>query len=298
MTANLGPAFSPERGSTWLHRLDPLVKLAWLVAVIVVAFATFHPLPLLAIAVVGLLLAASAGVGSRVARILAIFVPVTASILVIQTLGPAACAGGCTPVARLGPLLLYGEGTIRGLSLVSRLLAVEAAALAVILTMHPSDLFAALARLRVPYVPNLMLSMTLRLIPILQREFAIVLSAQRARGMQASGFAALLPSFVPVFAGAFQRVQQLTISFESRGFGATSRRTSFRQVRFGPQATLAAVAGIAAGVVGTIAGLTIWSADRLIGVVPPADVVVGVFIVAATLFAGVILLGIRSLVRA
>jgi energy-coupling factor transport system permease protein len=298
MTVNLGPAFTPERGSTWLHRLDPLVKLAWLVAVIVVSFATFHPLPLLAIAVVGLVVAASAGVGSRVARILAIFVPVTASILVIQTLGPAACVGGCTPVARLGPLLLYGEGTIRGLSLVSRLLAVEVVALAVILTTHPSDLFAALARLRVPYVPNLMLSMTLRLIPILQREFAIVLSAQRARGMQASGFAALLPSFVPVFAGAFQRVQQLTISLESRGFGATSRRTSYRQVRSGPRAMLAALAGIAAGVVGTIVGLTIWSADRLIGVVLPADLVVGVFIVAATLFAGVILLGIRSLVRA
>jgi energy-coupling factor transport system permease protein len=297
MTAGLGPVVATERGSSWLHRLDPLVKLTWLLAVVVVAFATFDPVPLFAIAVVGVLVAVSAGVGGRVARILAIFVPVTSSILVIQTLAPAACASGCTPTAELGPLTLYGEGTLRGLSLVARLVAVEAVALAVILTTHPTEVFGALARLRVPYVPNLMLSMTLQLVPILQREFAIVLSAQRARGMRGSGFAALLPSFVPVFAGAFERVQQLTISLESRAFGSSQERTSYRRLRSGPREKAAVLLGVAAGTLGTIAGLTVWSADRMADVVLPAPLVVGVFVLAATLFAGVILLGIRSLVR-
>ncbi len=298
MTSGMGPVFAAERGSSWLHRLDPLVKLTWLLAVIVVAFATFAPVPLYTIALVGLLAAVSAGVGGQAARILAIFLPVTSSILVIQTLAPAACAGSCTPTAQLGPLTLYGEGTIRGLSLVGRLVAVEAVALAVILTTHPSDLFGALARMRVPYVANLMLSMTLQLVPILQREFAIVLSAQRARGMRGSGFSALLPSFVPVFAGAFQRVQQLTISLESRAFGSGQGRTSYRRIRSGRREKVAALLGVAAGIVGAIAGLTIWSADRLAEVVVPAPLVVGVFVLAATLFAGVILLGIRSIVRA
>jgi energy-coupling factor transport system permease protein len=298
MTSGIGPVFASERGSSWLHRLDPLVKLTWLLAVIVVAFATFDPVPLYTIAVLGLLVAVSAGVGGRVVRILAIFVPVTASILVIQTLAPAACAGGCTPVAQLGPLELYAEGTIRGLSLVGRLVAVETVALAVILTTHPSDLFGALARLGVPYIANLMLAMTLQLVPILQREFAIVLSAQRARGMRGSGFAALLPSFVPVFAGAFQRVQQLTISLESRAFGSSQERTSYRHIRSGPREKAAALLGVAAGIVGVTAGLTIWSADRMADVVVPAPLVIGVFVLAATLFAGVILLGIRSIVRA
>ena len=35
---------------------------------------------------------------------------------------------------------------------------------------------------------------------------------------------AILPSFVPVFAGAFERVQQLSISLESRAFGSTPGR--------------------------------------------------------------------------
>ena len=152
--------------------------------------------------------------------------------------------------------------------------------------------------MRVPYVVNLMLSMTLQLIPILQREFEIVLSAQRARGMRGSGFRALLPSFVPVFAGAFQRVQQLTISLESRAFGATGERTSYRRIRSGPRERLAALAGIAAGVLGVLAALTVWSAEQLTDVVVPVPVVVGLFLVAATLFGGVLAVGIRSIVRA
>jgi energy-coupling factor transport system permease protein len=293
----VGPRFGPERGSSWLHRLDPLVKLSWLLAVVVVAIATSHPVPLLLIALFGVGIAVSAGVGGRVIRILAVFVPLTASILVIQTLTSAACTPGCTPSAQVGPLSLYGEGTLRGLSLVGRLVAVESVSLAVILTTHPSDLFAALARLRVPYVANLMLMMTLQLIPILQREFEIVLSAQRARAMRAGGFAALLPSFVPVFAGAFQRVQQLTISLESRAFGSTAERTSYRRIRSGPRERLAALAGVAVGAIGAYVGLTAWSADRLAGTQLPLPVVLGVFAVAGTLFSVVIVLGIRSIVR-
>jgi len=60
MRAMTGPAFAAERGSSWLHRLDPLVKLTWLLAVIVVAFATFDPVPLFGIALIGLAVLAMA----------------------------------------------------------------------------------------------------------------------------------------------------------------------------------------------------------------------------------------------
>ena len=263
---------------------------------VVIAFATYHPLPLYALALVGFLVGVSAGVGGRIARILVIFAPVTASILVIQTLGPAGCQD-CEPVARIGPLVLYSEGMLRGLSLVGRLLAVETVALAVILTTHASDVSAALARLRVPHLPNLLLTMTLQLIPVLQREFAMVLDAQRSRGMPSTGFRAIIPSFVPVFAGAFERVQQLTIGLESRAFGSSAERTSYRRIGFGPEDVAALVGALVAAVIGTLAGLTIWSASRMPDVVLPPSFVVAVFIVAGTLFVGVIAAGIRSLAR-
>lgn len=298
MSGAIGPSLAAQHGTSWLHRLNPIVKLTWLLAVVVVALATFHPVPLFGIAIAGLLAAVSAGVGMRVARILLIFAPITASMIVIQTLSPAACGGPCQPVDQLGPLALYQEGLVRGLSYAGRLLAVEAVALAVITTTHPGDWSAAFARLRMPYVANLMLTMTLQLIPTLQREFDTVLAAQRARGMPSRGFRAVLPSFVPVFAGAFERIHQLTIGLESRGFGATGTRTSYRVAPFGPPELIGVLAGIAAGVLGSLAGLTIWSASRMSDLALAPAVVGGVFIAAATLFVGVIVAGIRSLARA
>jgi hypothetical protein len=58
------------------------------------------------------------------------------------------------------------------------------------------------------------------------------------------------------------------------------------------------LAGIAAGVLGSLAGLTIWSASRMSDLALAPAVVGGVFIAAATLFVGVIVAGIRSLARA
>jgi energy-coupling factor transport system permease protein len=298
MRTAVGPTLAAERGRSWLHRLDPVVKLAWLVAIVVVVFATYNPVPLYTIAVVAFIVATSAGVAGRVARILLVFAPVAASILVIQTIAPAGCLGACDVVARLGPLELYEDGMIHGLTLIGRLLAVEVVALAVVTTTHASDLFGALARLRVPYVANLMLSMTLQLIPILQREFEIVLAAQRARAMRAGGFGAVLPSFVPVFAGAFERVQQLTIGLESRGFGSARRPTSFRRIEAGWRSAVGALAAVAAGVIGTAVAVTAWNAERMPDVLLPAPVVVALFVAAGTLFVALILSGIRSLARA
>jgi energy-coupling factor transporter transmembrane protein EcfT len=82
-----------------------------------------------------------------------------------------------------------------------------------------------------PYVLNFILTMTLQLIPILQNEFSIVLSAQKSRGLKGTGFSALLPSMVPVFVGAIERVSQLSISLESRAFGSDGVKTSYRNVK-------------------------------------------------------------------
>ena len=299
VTTGVGPSLAVERGTSWLHRLNPIVKLAWLLAVVVVALATYHPLPLFAIAAGGLVAAATAGVAGRVARILVIFAPVTASMIVVQTLSPASCqVPSCAAPVTLGPLMLYPDGLVRGLSLAGRLLAVESVALAIITTTQPSDWSAAFTRLRLPYLANLMLTMTLQLIPTLQHEFETVLSAQRARGMPSTGFRAVLPSFVPVFAAAFERIHQLTIALESRGFGRGGRRTSYRRLSFGAAEGVATLAAVVVGVLGTVAGLTIWSASRMPAAALPSGLVSGVFVVAGTLFLGVILAGIRALARA
>jgi energy-coupling factor transport system permease protein len=286
------------RGTSWLHRLNPIPKLAWVLAVIVFAFASYDPIPLFAIALIGLLIALTAGIERPLLRILIVFAPVTASMIVIQTIAPAVCADTCTIAAQLGPITLYQEGMSHGLSLVSRILAMEVIALAVLITTHPSDLFAAFARLRVPYILNFMMAMTLQLIPVLQREVALVLSAQRSRGMKGTGFGAIVPAFVPVFVGAFERVQQLSISLESRGFGSSGVRTSYRRVSFGPVDAAVAILGLIVGTIGTVLALTLWSADQTPTLVLPVAFTIGIFVAAAVVFVTVIAIALLAIVRA
>lgn len=285
------------RGTSWLHHLSPLAKLTWVIAIMAFAFASYNPWPLFAIALIGLVMGLTAGILPAMARVLLVFAPVTASMLVIQAIAPAICSNNCTPAVQLGPLTIYQEGISHGLSLMSRVLSMEVVAIAVLMTTHPSDLFSALARLRVPYILNFMLAMTLQLIPVLQREVQVVLSAQRSRGMKSTGFGSLIPSFVPVFAGAFERVQQLSISLESRAFGSTGAKTSYRQIAFGPLDKVVALAGIVVGVLGTAAGLLFWSAGKTPVIVLPVWLTITIFGIAFVMFIGVIVVALVAIAR-
>jgi energy-coupling factor transport system permease protein len=158
-----------------------------------------------------------------------------------------------TPIASFGPFTIYQEGIYSGISLLLRIYCMTTFALVMIMTSHPSDLFTSLQKIGMPYVLNFILTMTLQLIPILQSEFAIVLSAQKSRGMKGSGFGAILPSMVPVFVGAIERVQQLSISLESRAFGSSGIKTSFRNVTMSLKDYVVMVVGFLITM-----GLTVW----------------------------------------
>lgn len=220
-------------GDSVIHRLNPIAKLAWVVVVMIIAFLTRNPIFLLGLAVVGLLLVTVAGIWRPFSRVMLILLPIGTSLIVFQSVAPA-FPRPWTPITTFGPFTIYQEGIYSGLSLLSRAVSMTVFALVMIMTTHPSDLFTSLNRLRVPYVMNFMLAMTLQLIPVLQREIGIVMSAQKSRGMKSTGFGAVLPSFVPVFAGAIERVQQLSISLESRAFGSSGQKTSYRQVSVRP----------------------------------------------------------------
>jgi len=230
-------------GDSILHRLNPISKLVWVVVVLIIAFMTRNPIFLLTVAAVGLMLVTLAGIWRPFSRVMLILLPIGTSLIVFQSVAPA-FPRPWTAITTFGPFTIYQEGIYSGLSLLSRVVSMTVFALVMIMTTHPSDLFTSLNRLRVPYVINFMLAMTLQLIPVLQREIGIVMSAQKSRGMKSTGFGAVLPSFVPVFAGAIERVQQLSISLESRAFGSSGVKTSYRQVSVRPFDWIVGAAGV------------------------------------------------------
>jgi energy-coupling factor transport system permease protein len=219
-------------GHSIIHRIAPLPKLLLAGGVLILSFATRNPVILGSLIVLGILLVSISNIWKNFLRVIAILFPILLTLIVLQSVAPA-FPRPWTPIVPFGPFTIYQEGIYSGVTMVLRAVAMTIFALVAIMTTHPSDLFASLQKIGMPYVLNFILTMTLQLIPILQSEFATVLSAQKSRGMKGTGFGAVLPSMVPVFVGAIERVQQLSISLESRAFGSSGVKTSYRSVRMG-----------------------------------------------------------------
>tara|TARA_Y100000589_G_scaffold35870_1_gene30043 strand:- start:191 stop:994 length:804 start_codon:yes stop_codon:yes gene_type:complete len=93
---------------------------------------------------------------------------------------------------------------------------------------------------------SLMLSISLRFIPVLMEEFQKLVMAQSARGaslvrgsikQRFYSFSSLL---VPLFNSALDRADQLAIAMEVRGFNPDSPRTSVHEYKFGTSDLLVA----------------------------------------------------------
>jgi energy-coupling factor transport system permease protein len=282
------PILGYASGTSWLHRANPLPKLAWLLAAVAVVLVSYAPPVLVTVAVAGAVLAVASGTWAVTVRTVVALAPVAASIVLIQSLTGVACAGACTPGATIGPLVVAQEGMSRGLVLVARLLALEVVAVPLLATTHPSDLFAALRRLRLPYEIALMAALAIQLVPQLRRELDEVIAAQRARGLRARGIAALAPALVPVVAGAFDRMTTLVIGLEARGLGAGAR-TSYRRVELRPVDRIVALAGLAAGIAGTAAALAAGPGNGASNAIDvPAPVAVALVALALVIFGAVV----------
>lgn len=286
MQASLPIAMIP--GNSVIHRINPITKLVWVIGYIVLAFSTQNLIVLYGMALFAFLLAPIAGVTKPLLKGALILVPIASSLLALQIIAPAV-EKPWTLIAEIGPLSLYSDGFYYGLVLLGRIVACLLLALVMVMTMHPSDLFSSLAKLKMPYTFNFMLSMTLQLIPVFQREVGIIMSAQKSRGMKGSGFAAVLPSFVPVFVGAIERVQQLSISLESRGFGSNGGKTSYRQVKGRPTDWAIGIIGFM--LIATLTAVSfsknLWSLSAEVSFSP--TVVLWTFIVSATVFLGIVI---------
>lgn len=217
-------------GNSFLHRMHPAAKMLWLLGLFIVTFILARPELLLAMVAVAIVLTIVTGTFRGYLPPILFLVPIIFGLLFFQCVAPA-IPQPWTAMTRVGPFTIYHEGVYNGLVLSLRILAVASYAMLFIMTTHPGDMFATLRKMGVPHELSFMVTTTLQLIPILQREFSIVLSAQKSRATKATGFTALLPSVVPVFAGAIERVQQLAMTLEARAFGSTGVKTSLRQVR-------------------------------------------------------------------
>lgn len=227
-----------------LHRLDPRIKLFCLAAAFVLAMTFNHPLYVAGIAALILLAAAVSGCLSNLWRLRFLFAMVFVFACVLWPL----LLRGPTPIASLGPLTLTLEALLYGLAVGLRLDAMVAAGLIFLSTTRVEEFTGALRHLGLPFPVSFAFSMAFRFVPTFADSAYTIIQAQKSRGLDLDSGGVVtrlrrhVPLLVPVVICAIRNTDLLAMALESRGFGASAKRTEYLELRTRGSDWLAAAA--------------------------------------------------------
>jgi len=112
-------------------------------------------------------------------------------------------------------------------------------AILLIVTTHPSEFAASLNRIGVPYTAAYSVSLTLRYIPDVQRDFEAISQSQQARGLELSRKASFIkrlkrtvPLLLPLIFSSLDRIDVISRAMELRGFGKYKKRSWYSERPF------------------------------------------------------------------
>ncbi len=224
-------------GDSFLHRLDPRVKLLLVAEAIILLFLFTHLLTAIAALVLAHALILSAGVPMRRVRsVWRLMLPLT---LLIPALWWIFQPGPGPALMALGPLRLTWGALLQGITVALRLDALAFVMFLWLFTTDQATMVRGMAALGLPYTWSLTLSLALRYLPTIAELYRQVVDAQRARGLDLDTgslwrrLRAHQPILVAVIISALRTSQSLAWSLEARGLGAPGiQRTQFRRLRF------------------------------------------------------------------
>ncbi|MCL2491303.1 MAG: energy-coupling factor transporter transmembrane protein EcfT [Coriobacteriia bacterium] len=236
-------------GHSFIHALDPRVKLMIIVLVSILLFSINSPFILGLIIVLILVGYLVARVPFRALRTIAMPIML---ISIFTLLANTIAWGGVEPDITVSGLGISYPGALRGLYFMLRLLALVSATTLIALTTSPVSLTDAitsiLSPLRVLHVPvddiALVFSIALRFIPTIADEAERIVLAQTARGAQFTTGSILtkvkawIPVLVPLLVQLFRRADNLALAMESRCYTGEGR-TRLRELKWHLRDTLA-----------------------------------------------------------
>ena len=228
-------------GDSFLHRMDPRVKMVLLFFFLLLIFFVENAAGFLALSVaVALLMVFSEGpLGMQLRSIRPIL------WIVLFTFGVHLFMTPGTEVFRIGPLGVTWEGIARGSYISLRLVLLILLSTLLTLTTSPlrltdglEALLSPLRRFRVPvHELSMMMTIALRFVPTLLEELDRIMKAQKARGADfergniMQRLRAVVPVLVPLFLSAFRRADELALAMEARCYRGGEGRTQMKELR-------------------------------------------------------------------
>jgi energy-coupling factor transport system permease protein len=211
-------------GDTFVHKLNPLVKILFSVFIIVAGIINGDPLVLVLLMGIPVVALITAGMTKDVITQGKMLVVVFALLILITVL--TVRTGTMYSVAGIG--LATFDGILAGVLISLRLGAMFFAFLLLVTTTKPGDLVNTLvSRLHFPMDYALMIMITMRFIPTLQVEARKITEAQAVRGFKPAGLSDMSriigPTITPLLSNSIGRAGSLGHVIELRGYRSNSR---------------------------------------------------------------------------
>ncbi|MCT2177093.1 energy-coupling factor transporter transmembrane protein EcfT [Brachybacterium muris] len=232
--------YVPRQG--WLHTLTGVSKLVLVLALVVGAMISFDARYLLGLALLSVVLWAVSRVRLRdlavVLWLIAIFMVLNNLLIFLFAPGYGEQLFGSRTLLVDGPWRwdLTAQQLFYQLVVTLKYFAVLPGVLLFITTTRPPEFASSLNRIGVPYRAAYAVSLALRYIPDVQRDFRTISQAQQARGLDVSRKVGLgtrirnlTSTLMPLLLGAFDRIESVAAAMELRGFGRGKGRTWFDQ---------------------------------------------------------------------
>ena len=229
-------------GKSWLHRMDPRMKIVLAIAYIVAIFLCQHVFSYALILFFTCFLIAVSSIPLKVIskslKPIVIVLVITSIINLFWTEGEHQIFSW--EIASWWTLEMYWEGVWKAIFMVLRVvLLVVSISLFMTYTTSPIQLTDALESLLSPLkvfkIPvhefAMMMTIALRFIPTLIEETDRIMNAQKSRGSDLSSGSvlkrvkAMIPILVPLFISAFQRAMDLATAMECRCYRGGEGRT-------------------------------------------------------------------------
>lgn len=220
-----------------LHKLNGITKFVLFMAWVTVVLTTFDLRLIIALVCLGLLLLKMTKVPVKAYRTLLI---ATASVLSLNALfmfllAPqqgAEFMGTETVLLPLGFYSITQETLFYLVTITLKYFSMFPIALVFVFTTHPTEFSASLNRLGVPYKIAYAVSLTLRYLPEIKKDFVNIMHAQQARGIELSKKASLFSRLKnltnilgPLIFTSLDRTEEISNAMTLRGFGRHKSRT-------------------------------------------------------------------------
>lgn len=237
---------------SFVHRLDPRVKLLFLIAYIVALFMakTFYGLALCALLLAVMIFASRVPVKSvlRSVKGIIFLLAFTAALNLFFH-------GGENLLWQWGIIKIYLEGIIFAVFLMFRLIFLVLGSAVLTLTTTPVNLTDGIESLLKPltlikfpvHAFALIMSIALRFIPTLMDETNRIISAQKARGADFETgnifkrVKAIIPILIPLLISAFRRAEELGDAMDARCYSNSENRTKYKKLSLGWRDLVAAL---------------------------------------------------------